>query len=77
MSLYNDYRFNVDVRVAAANLIERYGAILVAVFGSCYKGGRVLEAASGWVLSPPSRPVVVASGVDNNEFIEVDDGVEQ
>ena len=70
-SLHDDYRFNVNVRAAAATLRERYDLMLVAVFGTCYGGGRVLEAAVGCIPSPPSRAVVVGSKVDNNNIREV------
>ena len=73
-SLHDDYRVNVDVRAAAATLRERYGVTSVAVFGTCYGGGRALETAAGWVPSPPSRVVVVGSDVDNNDVREVDEG---
>ena len=58
-SLHGNYRVNVDVRAEAATLIERYGVMLVAVFGACYGVGRALEAAAGWLPSPTSCVVVV------------------
>ena len=58
-SFHDKYRVNVDMRATAATLIERCGITLVAVFGICYGGVRVLEAAAGWVPSPSSCVVVV------------------
>ncbi|KAL7466244.1 hypothetical protein ACHAXS_006535 [Conticribra weissflogii] len=43
-----DVRVDVDVRAAAAVLRERYAVSSIAVWGTCYGGGRALEAASGW-----------------------------
>ena len=61
------------MREAEATLRERYSVELVALFGNCYGGGRALEAVEGWILSPPSRAVVVGSNVDNKDVIEVDE----
>ena len=63
---------NVEVRAAAATLEERYGVTLVAIFGTCYGGGRALEASTGWVLPLTSRAVMVRSDVDDNNVREVD-----
>lgn len=41
-------RVDVDIRAAAAVLRERYDVSCIAVWGTCYGGGRALEAASGW-----------------------------
>eukprot|EP00544_Gedaniella_sp_CCMP2646_P004422 CAMPEP_0202493556 /NCGR_PEP_ID=MMETSP1361-20130828/9854_1 /ASSEMBLY_ACC=CAM_ASM_000849 /TAXON_ID=210615 /ORGANISM="Staurosira complex sp., Strain CCMP2646" /LENGTH=692 /DNA_ID=CAMNT_0049123893 /DNA_START=127 /DNA_END=2205 /DNA_ORIENTATION=- len=43
-----DLRVSVDVRAAAACLRERYGVSSVVVWGTCYGGGRALEAAAGY-----------------------------
>eukprot|EP00956_Cyclotella_meneghiniana_P034692 scaffold107563_cov52-Cyclotella_meneghiniana.AAC.1 len=43
-----DRRVDVDIRAAAAVLRERYDVSCIAVWGTCYGGGRALEAASGW-----------------------------
>ena len=43
-------RVDVDIRAAAAVLRERYAVSSIAVWGTCYGGGRALEAASGWYL---------------------------
>lgn len=48
-SSHPDLRVNVDVRAAAACLKRRYGVSEVAVWGTCYGGGRALEAAAGFV----------------------------
>jgi len=45
---HSDLRVSVDIRAAAACLRETYGVSSVVVFGTCYGGGRALEAASGW-----------------------------
>jgi len=45
---HSDLRVSVDIRAAAACLRERYGVTSVAVWGTCYGGGRALEAASGY-----------------------------
>ncbi|KAL7581026.1 hypothetical protein ACA910_005832 [Epithemia clementina (nom. ined.)] len=45
---HSDLRVNIDIRAAAACLRERYGVSCVVVWGTCYGGGRALEAAAGW-----------------------------
>jgi len=47
-ALHPGRRVDVDVRAAAAVLRERYGVASLAVWGTCYGGGRALEAAAGW-----------------------------
>jgi dienelactone hydrolase len=44
---HDDLRVNIDIRAAAACLRERYGVNSVVVWGTCFGGGRALEAASG------------------------------
>jgi len=44
-----DERVNVDIRASAAILRERYAVTSIAVFGTCFGGGRALEAAAGWI----------------------------
>lgn len=44
---HDELRVSVDIRAAAACLRERYGVSSVALWGTCYGGGRALEAASG------------------------------
>ncbi|CAJ1944439.1 unnamed protein product [Cylindrotheca closterium] len=46
---HSDIRVNVDIRAAAAVLREQYGVSSVAVWGTCYGGGRALEAAAGYL----------------------------
>ncbi|KAL7546669.1 hypothetical protein ACHAWF_010005, partial [Thalassiosira exigua] len=46
-------RVDVDVRAAAAVLRERYAVSSIAVWGTCYGGGRALEAAAGWYPGGP------------------------
>jgi len=46
---HSDLRVSVDIRAAAACLRERYGVSSIVVWGTCYGGGRALEAASGWL----------------------------
>ena len=41
-------RVDVDIRAAAAVLREKYAVSSIAVWGTCYGGGRALEAAAGW-----------------------------
>ena len=48
---HDEIRITADIRAAAATLRKRYGVSSVAVFGTCYGGGRALEAAAGW--QPP------------------------
>jgi dienelactone hydrolase len=66
---HDDLRVSVDIRSAAACLRETYGVSAVVVWGTCYGGGRALEAASGWYESihdvdgstigpPPAEPMV-------------------
>ena len=40
---------SVDIRAAAACLRESYGVSSVVVWGTCYGGGRALEAAAGYL----------------------------
>ncbi|KAL7455212.1 hypothetical protein ACHAWC_006781 [Mediolabrus comicus] len=47
-------RVDVDIRAAAAVLRERYAVSSIAVWGTCYGGGRALEAAAGWYAGGPS-----------------------
>lgn len=47
-ALHPDLRVSIDIRAAAACLRERYGVSSVAVWGTCYGGGRALEAAAGY-----------------------------
>lgn len=47
-SNHDELRVNVDIRAAAACLRERYAVTSVVVWGTCYGGGRALEAASGY-----------------------------
>jgi len=46
---HSDLRVSVDIRAAAACLRERYGVSSVVVWGTCYGGGRALEAAAGYL----------------------------
>jgi len=46
---HSDIRVSVDIRAAAAVLREQYGISSVAVWGTCYGGGRALEAAAGYL----------------------------
>ena len=48
---HSDLRVSIDIRAAAACLRETYGVSSVVVWGTCYGGGRALEAASGWFES--------------------------
>ncbi|KAG7374077.1 dienelactone hydrolase family protein [Nitzschia inconspicua] len=43
-----DIRVSIDIRAAAAVLREQYGVSSVVVWGTCYGGGRALEAAAGY-----------------------------
>lgn len=45
---HSDQRASVNIRAAAASLREQYAVSSVSVFGTCYGGGRALEAAAGW-----------------------------
>ena len=69
---HDDLRVSVDIRSAAACLKETYGVSSVVVWGTCYGGGRALEAASGWYESihdvdgttigpPPVEPSVAVA----------------
>lgn len=46
---HSEERVNVDIRASAMILRERYAVSSVAVFGTCFGGGRALEAAAGWI----------------------------
>ena len=41
-----DDRVSVDIRAAAAALREQYGVSSISLFGTCYGGGRALEATA-------------------------------
>jgi dienelactone hydrolase len=45
-SSHDDLRVRVDIRAAAACLRDTYGVSSIAVWGTCYGGGRALEAAA-------------------------------
>ncbi|KAL7489406.1 hypothetical protein ACHAW6_015004 [Cyclotella cf. meneghiniana] len=47
-AMHPERRVDVDIRAAAAVLRERYDVASIAVWGTCFGGGRALEAASGW-----------------------------
>jgi dienelactone hydrolase len=47
-AMHPERRVDVDIRAAAAVLRERYAVSSIAVWGTCYGGGRALEAAAGW-----------------------------
>jgi dienelactone hydrolase len=44
----DDVRVSVDIRAAAACLRDQYGVSSVVVWGTCYGGGKALEAAAGY-----------------------------
>lgn len=44
---HDELQVSVDIRAAAACLREQYGVSSVVLWGTCYGGGRALEAASG------------------------------
>jgi dienelactone hydrolase len=46
---HSDIRVSVDIRAAAAVLREQYGVSSIVVWGTCYGGGRALEAAAGYL----------------------------
>mmetsp|Transcript_32955 Transcript_32955/g.80102 ORF Transcript_32955/g.80102 Transcript_32955/m.80102 type:complete len:838 (+) Transcript_32955:92-2605(+) len=58
-STHSDIRVSVDIRAAAAVLRERYGVSSIVVWGTCYGGGRALEAAAGYV---PDNKVLDVDG---------------
>ena len=60
-SNHPDERVNADIRAAAATLRKQYGVSSIAVFGTCYGGGRALEAAVGWTPSDTSAADAVDS----------------
>jgi hypothetical protein len=41
-----DDRVSIDIRAAAAALREQYGVSSISIFGTCYGGGRALEATA-------------------------------
>eukprot|EP00557_Chaetoceros_sp_GSL56_P012234 CAMPEP_0176484416 /NCGR_PEP_ID=MMETSP0200_2-20121128/4442_1 /TAXON_ID=947934 /ORGANISM="Chaetoceros sp., Strain GSL56" /LENGTH=768 /DNA_ID=CAMNT_0017880887 /DNA_START=92 /DNA_END=2395 /DNA_ORIENTATION=- len=45
-SLHPEDRVSVDIRAAAAALREQYGVSSISLFGTCYGGGRALEATA-------------------------------
>ncbi len=46
---HSDLRVSVDIRAAAACLRESYQVSSIAIWGTCYGGGRALEAAAGYL----------------------------
>mmetsp|Transcript_9552 Transcript_9552/g.15328 ORF Transcript_9552/g.15328 Transcript_9552/m.15328 type:complete len:785 (-) Transcript_9552:630-2984(-) len=46
---HSDLRVSIDIRAAAAVLREKYGVTSIVVWGTCYGGGRALEAAAGYL----------------------------
>jgi dienelactone hydrolase len=44
-----DLRVSVDIRAAATVLRDLYGVNSIVVWGTCYGGGRALEAAAGYL----------------------------
>lgn len=46
---HDDLRVSIDIRAAAACLRERYGVSSIVVWGTCYGGGRALEASAGYL----------------------------
>jgi SAP domain/Dienelactone hydrolase family len=44
----DDVRVSVDIRAAAACLRDQYGVSSVVVWGTCFGGGKALEAAAGY-----------------------------
>ena len=53
-AFHPERRVDVDIRAAAAVLREKYAVSSIAVWGTCYGGGRALEAAAGWYAGGPS-----------------------
>ncbi|KAL3788888.1 hypothetical protein HJC23_002642 [Cyclotella cryptica] len=52
-AMHPERRVDVDIRAAASVLRERYDVASIAVWGTCFGGGRALEAASGWYHGGP------------------------
>jgi len=72
-SNHPDGRVNADIRAAAATLRRQYGISSIAVFGTCYGGGRALEAAAGWSPSDATNTADAdASGSSNDSPPPVD-----
>ena len=53
-SMHPDRRVDVDIRAAASVLRERYAVSSLAIWGTCYGGGRALEAAAGYYIDGPA-----------------------
>ena len=53
-SMHPDRRVDVDIRAAASVLRERYAVSSLAIWGTCYGGGRALEAAAGYYVDGPN-----------------------
>jgi dienelactone hydrolase len=70
---HSDLQVSINIRAAAACLRERYGVSSVVLWGTCYGGGRALEAAVGWLPNgiihdidgrlgpPPVEPMAVVA----------------
>ena len=70
---HSDLQVSINIRAAAACLRERYGVSSVVLWGTCYGGGRALEAAAGWLPGgnihdingrlgpPPVHPMAVVA----------------
>lgn len=46
---HSELRISVDIRAAASVLREQYGVSSIAVWGTCFGGGRALEIAAGYL----------------------------
>ena len=46
---HSDLRISVDIRASAAVLREQYGVSSIAIWGTCFGGGRALEIAAGYL----------------------------
>ena len=64
-----DDRVSIDIRAAAAALREQYGVSSISIFGTCYGGGRALEAAARVYPNDSMNDVNEEAGPPHGEFV--------
>ena len=64
-----DDRVSIDIRAAAAALREQYGVSSISIFGTCYGGGRALEAAARVYPNDSMNDVNEEEGPPHGKFV--------
>jgi len=65
--LHSDQRVSVDIRAAAAALRKQYAVSSISLFGTCYGGGRALEATARVY---PNDSMDCESGIDGPPHVD-------